>query len=282
MGLLQGADPAAVLALDAEQLGLHRLGQDGGGVEQHEGPVRPRRGPVQGPRGELLARAERARDHHAGIGRRDPLQGLAQLVHRERPADDLLGRAGAGLEVANLAPQPRGLQRPLGHEDQPVRLERLLDEVVGARLDRRDGGLDVAVARDHHHRQVGMGGLDQVEHLEPVEARALQPDVEEDEVRAARFDRGQGLVGAACRAAAVPSSSRMPATRSRMSASSSTIRISALMPASPRSGGPSVRRPSPLPWPEAALRPERRRPSPVRLRAAPASAPARRDRRGCR
>jgi hypothetical protein len=56
----------------------------------------------------------------------------------------------------NLALQLGGLERALGDQDQPVGLERLLDEVVGAALDGRDGGLDVAVAGDHHHRQVGM------------------------------------------------------------------------------------------------------------------------------
>ena len=58
------------------------------------------------------------------------------------------------LQVAHLALQARGLERALGDEHQAVGLERLLDEVVGARLDGRDGGLDVAVARDHDHRQV--------------------------------------------------------------------------------------------------------------------------------
>ena len=61
-----------------------------------------------------------------------------------------------GAQVLDLALEARGLQRAVGDEHQPVGLERLLDEVVGAGLDRRDGGLDVAVARDHHHRQVRM------------------------------------------------------------------------------------------------------------------------------
>ena len=68
------------------------------------------------------------------------------------------GLAAALLQVGDLALELRGLQRALGDQDQPVGLERLLDEVVGAAADRRDGGLDVAVPGDHHHRQVGMHG----------------------------------------------------------------------------------------------------------------------------
>ena len=48
-----------------------------------------------------------------------------------------------------------------------------------------------------------MPELDLVEHLQPVEARTLQPDVEEDEVRATRLDGGERLVGASGRAGPV-------------------------------------------------------------------------------
>ena len=101
-------------------------------------------------------------------------------------ADDPARLHGAGAQVLDLALEARGFERALGDEHQPVGLERLLDEVVGAGLDRRDGRLDVAVARDHHHRQVGMLRLDEIEHLQAVEPAALEPDVEEDEMRAPR------------------------------------------------------------------------------------------------
>ena len=110
---------------------------------------------------------------------------------------------GTGAQVLDLALEARGLERAVGDEHEPVGLERLLDEVVGAGLDRRDGGLDVAVARDHHHRQVRMLLLDDVEHLQPVEPAALQPDVEENEVGPPRLDRGERLVGGAGGARAV-------------------------------------------------------------------------------
>ena len=73
------------------------------------------------------------------------------------------------LELLDLALEPGVLQRAVRDQHQPVGLERLLDEVVGAALDRRDRGLDVAVAGDHHHRQIGMLALHAVEQLQPVE-----------------------------------------------------------------------------------------------------------------
>ena len=112
-----------------------------------------------------------------------PLDGLAQLVHAGRAADQHAGGRRQLLELLHLALQPRGLQRPRRHQDQPVGLERLFDEVVGAALDGGDRGLDVAVAGDHHHRHVGVVLLDLLEQLQAVELAALQPDVEKHQMR---------------------------------------------------------------------------------------------------
>ena len=43
-----------------------------------------------------------------------------------------ISAAGAQPQLLVLAPQPRRLDRALDHQQQPVGLERLLDEVVGA------------------------------------------------------------------------------------------------------------------------------------------------------
>ena len=116
-----------------------------------------------------------------------------------RAADQVAAFGASCLSSPHLALEPRVLQRPLRDEHQPVGLERLLDEVVGAALDRRDRGLDVAVTGDHHDRQLGMILLDRVEELQPVETAALQPDVEEDEVRPARRHCCERLVAVARR-----------------------------------------------------------------------------------
>ncbi len=197
------APRAALAALDAEQLGLHRVGRDHRRIERHERAAGARGGGVQRARGKLLARARCARDHYAGVGRRDAVDRLAELIDGDRGADDAACLPRPRFEVTHFSLEPRGFQRPLGHEDQAVCLERLLDEVVGARLDGLDGGFDVAMARDHHDRQIGMPGLDLVEHLQPVEARALQPDIEEDEVRPSRLDRSERLVRSTGRTGAV-------------------------------------------------------------------------------
>src|SRR5947208_12720324 len=52
-------------------------------------------------------------------------------------------------------------------------------------LDRRDRGLDVAVAGDHHDREIGVVLLDLLQELQAVELGALQPDVEEHQMRPA-------------------------------------------------------------------------------------------------
>ena len=101
------------------------------------------------------------------------------------------------LQLLDLALQLGGLERAQRHQQQPVGLEGLLDVVVGAALDGGDGGLDVAVAGDDDDRQIGVRLLDDVEHLQAVEAAALQPDVQDDELRAALLHRFQGFVGIA-------------------------------------------------------------------------------------
>ncbi len=152
---------------------------------------------------QLLAGAGGAADQHAAVGGGDAVELGAQLVDGGGVADHLEAHHRALAQRAHLALQPGGLQRALRHQQQAVGLERLLDVVVGAALDGRHRGLDVAVAGDDDDRQVGVRLLGDVEHLQPVEAAALQPDVEDDELRAALLDRLQRLVGIAGDARAV-------------------------------------------------------------------------------
>ena len=152
---------------------------------------------MQRARRQFLAGPGRADDQDAAVGLGGPLDGLAQLVHAGRTAGQHARRRRKLLELLHLALQPRGFQRPRRHQDQPVGLERLFDEVVGAALDRRDRGFDVAVAGDHHDRQVGMVALDLFEQLQPVELAALQPDVEKHQMRAAIGDLRQRRIAVA-------------------------------------------------------------------------------------
>src|SRR3546814_4740310 len=61
---------------------------------------------------------------------------------------------------------------------QPLGLERFLDEIGRAAPDRGDRSIKVAVARDHQHRDRRIAPFDLVEQVEPVQPRALEPDVE--------------------------------------------------------------------------------------------------------
>ena len=104
---------------------------------------------------------------------------------------------GSAPQFLDLGLEPGRFHGALRDQQQPVDLERLLDVVVGAAADRRDRRLDVAVARDHHHRHVRVLGLEHVEQLQPVEPRALHPDVEENQARPPPRDlveRGIGVM----------------------------------------------------------------------------------------
>src|SRR3546814_7711283 len=69
----------------------------------------------------------------------------------------------------------------------------LFDEIERPAADCRDRGVEPAVPRNHDDRQGGVEGLDRLDESQPVEPRALEPDIDERERRAAladRFERG--------------------------------------------------------------------------------------------
>ena len=112
---------------------------------------------------------------------------------------DRIGDRGELFQLADLAAQARGFERAVGDEQQPIGLERLLDEIVSAVLDGGDRGLDIAVPGNHDDRQFRMQLLDGAQKLQAVEAAALQPDVEKHEVRAPGLDRGERGIAVTCR-----------------------------------------------------------------------------------
>ena len=183
--------------LHPEQFDFHAVGRYRRGVDDDKRAVRPRRLAVQRARGKLLARPGRTDDQDAAVGRRDLVDGLPQRIDRRRATDDARRQRAECLELLDLAAQARRLQRAVGDQNEPVRLERLLDEVVGALLDGGHCGFDVAVPRDHHHRQIGMLFLDHAEKLQAVKLAALQPDVEEDQIGTPARDRVQRGVAVA-------------------------------------------------------------------------------------
>ena len=82
------ARPAGAI-LGAEQLFLDAVRRHGRGVEHDEGPIRAMRFQVDHARRQFLARARRAADEDAAVGRRHAIEAAAQLVDRRRLADHL-------------------------------------------------------------------------------------------------------------------------------------------------------------------------------------------------
>jgi hypothetical protein len=137
---------------------------------------------------DLLADPGRPGDQHARTRRRDPLDRGADLLHDRCLADELALVAQFQLELCVLPLQTGGLSRALDQHQQALGVERLFKEVVSALLNRGDRGFDRAVTADHDHRHVGMAAPDQVEHLEAVQLRALEPDIQEHRSGRLRFD----------------------------------------------------------------------------------------------
>ena len=146
------------------------------------GPLARSNVAVDVARRHLLAGAGRAGQHHPAVGARHLVELALHLAEGALRADHHRPAAVAPLQRRVLAPEPRGLERPADHHHQLVDVERLLDEVVGALLDRGDGDLDVAVARDDHDRDRRIVALHPLQDVDAVEPAVLQPDVEDDEV----------------------------------------------------------------------------------------------------
>ena len=143
-----------------------------------------------------------------------------QLVDRRRGADQVEFAAGAQPQFRVFAAQLRRLDRARDDQQQPVALERLFDEIVGAELDRLDRRLDRAVAADHDDRHRRHVGLHPVQDLDAVELAVLEPDVEDHQRRLPRLDRRKRL--ARCRPPRASHSLRR--ARSRQSASGCRLR----------------------------------------------------------
>ena len=175
-----GADLVAALLLP-EQLLLDALGGHARGADDDERRVGARRPLVEQARGDLLARSGRAGDQDAAARRGDALDRGADVVDDGAAAGQLGLDPGALAQFLVVAAQALDLGSAADDEQQRLGAEGLFDEVVGAALDRADGGFDVAVARDDDDGERRVAALDLLEQLDAVEARALQPDVEDEQ-----------------------------------------------------------------------------------------------------
>ena len=152
---------------------------------------------MQKARNNFLPRSGRTADQNPAVSRRHLFHRLANLRNGWRCTDK--GRVVANLhaQFVILTAQLERLDGSLHNEDQPVGLEGLLDEIIGALLDRGDGRLDIPVAADDHDREIGMTLADDIQQFKTVEPASLEPDIEDDESGTARLYRGQRLVAVA-------------------------------------------------------------------------------------
>ena len=134
------------------------------------------------------------RHQHAAAGRRDLADGLAQALYGVGLADQLFLGSCAQAQLGVLPPQLGGLQGAIQDQEHALAVEGLLDEIVSADLDGLDRRLDVAVPADHDDGKVWIDLLHALQDLYPVQARVLQPDIEDYETRAARLDLAQGRI----------------------------------------------------------------------------------------
>ena len=157
LAVLEGAGERALHV--AEELALDELLGDRGAVDLDERARRARRGAVESPRDELLARPALSRDEDARVrGARARDLGL-QARHRGAFAEEDLLLGGARVaarelasQVVALAREAAAFERLLERQEDALEGERLLEEVVRAALDGPDGRLDRAVPRDHDAR----------------------------------------------------------------------------------------------------------------------------------
>ncbi len=194
VGMLEQARAADALGLAAEQFLLDPVGAHHRRREDDERGLRAQAPLMDHSGRDFLADSGRARNQHPAPGRGDALEGRADGVDENRAAVELVLVADLRLERHILATQAVGLGRPSDEIDQPLRLERLLDEVDRPFPHRGDGGVEIAMAGDHQHRDGGIAALDLLQQLQAVETRALQPDVEQHHRWPALLDRVESRI----------------------------------------------------------------------------------------
>ena len=158
----------ALRAFHTEQLGLEPIRLHGGAVDGDKGIAGAARTGMDQTRGHFLARTGGAGDQHAAVGGGDLVDQNLELGDGRGIAHHFALVARLQLEFLHFALETRRFQRAFHDMQQPVGLERLFDKVVRALFDRGDSGLDGAMARNHHHRQIGLLALDRFQDFNAV------------------------------------------------------------------------------------------------------------------
>ena len=90
---------------------------------------------MQCARGKFLARSRWPGDQDAGIGDCYFFNRLTEMVDNDGITDDFARLRRTGAKFFHLALQAGGFKRTFRNQDQSIRFEWLLDEVIGAAFD---------------------------------------------------------------------------------------------------------------------------------------------------
>src|SRR5688572_24037693 len=122
---------------------------------------------MDGARENFLPGPALAPEEYGRIRRRSALCKLYHLTHRGRLAEhEAMARLDLAAKDADVAPQAPSLQRFFDHVLQLRRLERLLNEVVCARLHGADCSFDAAVRGDDDDQRTRRLLGERIEHAE--------------------------------------------------------------------------------------------------------------------
>jgi hypothetical protein len=176
---LRGAGKRALLV--AEQLRLDELLGNRRAIDLHEALAAAGAQAVNRPGDELLANTAFPLQQDSRMRGSGLANGLFHFPERRAGADHLVLRVDFLPQRAIRRLRAMSRQLFLDPLEQDRFGERLLDETRRALVARFERVLRRAVPRDHHDRNGRVGGLDALEHFEPVHARHL--DVEEHQIR---------------------------------------------------------------------------------------------------
>ena len=197
-----GAGERALLV--PEQLRLDQLARDCRAVDANERPPRPLGQVVQAARHELLAGPRLTLDEDRRVGGRRPGDLLAQGADRGASSEQRRRLLGRG----ELASHP-ALGHRAAHREQQVGAVGRLGEVGGGPgVEHLLGGELVAVAGQHHDRDLEAAMAEVGDQAEPVHARHLE--VEQGGVRGLGVEQVERLKGVARLLNGVPGRAQDP------------------------------------------------------------------------
>ena len=153
-----------------KQLALDQFGRNGGAVHLHKWTGRPSRVVVHLTGHELLAGSVGPGHEHTRVGGRHRLHHVLNGLDALRLPDHLMGLRGVHLLGQHLRRFHKRLtlEHVAQRHQDPVEVERLLDEVVGPFLQSVDRRLHGAVPRNHDHRRRHVFLGQHVKHIQAV------------------------------------------------------------------------------------------------------------------